>query len=290
MSEPGDEMGNDESSDESSNEMGSADMSGAEMDCAGLAEVAAELALGVLTGRERAQAIAHLDRCDACREDVRQLMATSEGLLTLLSAAEPPAGFETRVLDRLGLPAAAGREDARAARYRHARPRRAPGARGARGARRLVASAAVALAVIGAGAAGWGISTATAPRQNSPITAQPPLTSAALFTPSHQNVGQVFVYQGSQDQNGQDQSVQDQGDQQWMYMSVDLSSGNGTVTCQVVAADGKMTTVGSFRLADGYGAWASALPWSGGTVHAARLLAADGTVLATATFGQSYTR
>lgn len=281
MSEPGDDMGNDESSDESSNEMGGDDMSSAEMDCAGLAGVAAEVALGVLTGRERAQAIAHLDRCDACREDVRQLMATSEGLLSLLPAAEPPAGFETRVLDRLGLPAAAGREDdARAARSRHARPRRAPGARGAHGARRLVAAAAVALAVIGAGAAGWGMGTATASRQGSPAASQGPLTSAALLTASHQNVGQVFVYQGGQGQGGQ----------QWMYMSVDLPSGDGRVTCQVVAADGRVTTVGSFRLAGGYGSWGRAGSWGGGTVRAAHLLAADGTVLATATFAQSHGR
>ena len=45
-----------------------------DMSCDEFAEVAAELALGVLTGRERAMAIAHLDGCDACREHVRQLM------------------------------------------------------------------------------------------------------------------------------------------------------------------------------------------------------------------------
>src|ERR1700761_8434711 len=75
-----------------------------DMTCAELADVAAELALGVLTGRERAIAITHLDTCDDCREDVRQLMATSEQLLELLPPAEPPAGFETRVLERIGLP------------------------------------------------------------------------------------------------------------------------------------------------------------------------------------------
>src|ERR1700758_5802410 len=78
-----------------------------DMTCAELADVAAELALGVLTGRERAMAVAHLDECDACREDVRHLMATGEQLLELLPPAEPPAGFETRVLERLGLPVAA---------------------------------------------------------------------------------------------------------------------------------------------------------------------------------------
>jgi hypothetical protein len=75
-----------------------------EMTCAELADVAAELALGVLTGRERAAAVAHLEWCESCREDVRQLMATGEQLLGLLPPVEPPAGFETRVLERLGLP------------------------------------------------------------------------------------------------------------------------------------------------------------------------------------------
>ena len=74
-----------------------------EMSCAEFGDVAAELALGVLTGRERARALAHLDRCDACRENVRQLTVTGEELVGLLPAIEPPAGFETRVMERLGL-------------------------------------------------------------------------------------------------------------------------------------------------------------------------------------------
>lgn len=73
--------------------------------CAGLADVAAELALGALTGHERADALAHLDQCRACREKVRRLMTTSGALLDLLPASDPPAGFETRVLERLALPA-----------------------------------------------------------------------------------------------------------------------------------------------------------------------------------------
>ncbi len=78
-----------------------------EMGCHEFSDVAAELALGVLTGRERAQALAHLDHCASCREKVRQLTATSEGLLGLLPSVEPPAGFEARVMDRLGLAAPA---------------------------------------------------------------------------------------------------------------------------------------------------------------------------------------
>jgi hypothetical protein len=99
------------------------------MGCARFAEVTAELALGVLTGRERAEALAHLDRCLACGENVRRLMTTGEELLRLLPAADPPAGFETRVLERLGLTVpGAGRRAGRP------RGRRCPG-HGPRGSR-----------------------------------------------------------------------------------------------------------------------------------------------------------
>ena len=68
-----------------------------QMGCAGFADVTAELALGVLTGRERAEALAHLDRCAACQENVCQLVVAGEELVGLLPAREPPPGFETWV-------------------------------------------------------------------------------------------------------------------------------------------------------------------------------------------------
>ena len=74
-----------------------------DMSCDEFAEVAAELALGVLTGRERARALAHLDGCESCREQVRELSMAGDELLALLPPAEPPAGFESRVLERIGL-------------------------------------------------------------------------------------------------------------------------------------------------------------------------------------------
>jgi hypothetical protein len=54
-----------------------------EMGCDELAGVAAELGFGVLTDRGRAEALAHLDRCAACRESVRQLTMTGEAFLDL---------------------------------------------------------------------------------------------------------------------------------------------------------------------------------------------------------------
>ena len=161
-----------------------------DMTCAELADVAAELALGVLTGRERAMAVAHLDTCNTCREDVRQLMATGEQLLELLPPAEPPAGFETRVLERLGLPVPspepplprqAGRRNKAPWRNRAAHDETRPGGDRLRGdrprgerpggdrpggtrrpgrIRRALAATAVALAVIAAGLGAGGSASA----------------------------------------------------------------------------------------------------------------------------------
>ncbi len=239
-----------------------------EMGCTEFADAAAELALGVLTGRERARAIAHLDRCDACRENVRQLTLTGEELLGLLPAAEPPAGFETRVMERLGLGTPGAVPASRiglAGRVRRLGRRLSgwPGRGGVCRGRRLLAAAAVAAAVVVAGLGGWGLRAAT----SSPPAS--PLSSAALLTAAHRTVGKVYVYDGSA---------------RWLYMSVDMDSGNGVVTCQVEGAGGHFTTVGSFRLTGGYGFWGGPAPAGGGSLAGARLVGPDGAVLAAAVF------
>ena len=226
------------------------------MSCAEFHDSAAELALGVLTGRERAEALAHLDHCEACREHVRQLTMTGEQLLGLLPAAEPPAGFETRVMDRLGLAAPAPQP----LRHRRRRPAWGHGF----SPRRVLAAAAVVVAVIGAALGGWGLHAATAPAASSQLS-----TGTLVASNDHDHVGQVFMYNG---------------ETRWMYMSVDLEFGDDTVICQLVGADGHITTVGSFRLADGYGSWGSPAWTVDGPPVGARLVTANGTVLATATF------
>ncbi len=243
-----------------------------EMECREFSDVAAELALGVLTGRERAQALAHLDHCVSCREKVRELTATGEGLLGLLPSVEPPAGFEARVMDRLGLsapapgPASPPRLDQPAG---PPGPRtRPPGPRGPRPApagrtRRALALAAVTLAVVAAGLGGWGL------RPGTPAPAGAPLSSAALLSASHQATGKVFLYQGSP---------------RWLYMSVYLPTGNGTVICQVESRGGHITTVGSFRLTGGRGYWGNPVPPTQGPLTGARLVGPGGAVLATASF------
>ena len=132
--------------------------------------------------------------------------------------------------------------------------------------RRLLATAAVGLAVIAAGLGGWRIGAGNAPAASS---AAGPLKSASLTSATHQEVGNVFVYMGTTP---------------WVYMSVDMGSGDAFVTCEVVGENGQVTVIGSFQLSDGYGSWGSQDPGSLGTVSGARLVAANGTVLASATF------
>jgi hypothetical protein len=63
--------------------------------------IAAELALGIADGEQRAQALRHLADCADCRRALEDLTAIADELLMLAPEREPPAGFESRVLARL---------------------------------------------------------------------------------------------------------------------------------------------------------------------------------------------
>jgi hypothetical protein len=71
------------------------------MDCAEAHELAAELALDLLTGAERAAVLAHLAGCTACRADVASLTDVGEALLAIAPEVEPSAGFESRLITRI---------------------------------------------------------------------------------------------------------------------------------------------------------------------------------------------
>lgn len=243
-----------------------------ETGCDGLAEVAAELALGVLTGRERARALAHLDRCETCRDRVRQLTVTGEKLLELLPCHEPPPGFETRVLERLkatrptspaGSAAPAGPEGSTTRTRGVRRPSRAPRSR------RLLTTAAGVAVAVGCGLTGWGLGAATAAPTTAGGATRSEVRTASLLTPDQHAVGTVFLH----------------GDgTRWVYMTVDGETGDITVTCQVIKGGGAVT-VGHFRLHGGYGYWGGPEPLPAATVTGIRLTSADDTVVATAHFG-----
>jgi hypothetical protein len=258
-----------------------------QMSCGEFADVAAELALGVLPGRERAQAVAHLDECDSCREHVRQLSLTGEELLGLLPSREPAEGFESRVMGRLGLAtpsqASPGAPSLTPPRRDSASLATAslggePDPKGQRSqkrwTRRMLTVAAAALAVVACGLGGWGLRGAVAPSGGAGgTTAEAPLREAALLTAAHQTEGKVYLYDGSP---------------RWLYMAVDThGSSNDNVICQLETRGGGTVTIGSFRLQGGYGAWGSPDPIAASQVTGARLTTMNGTVLATASFTTS---
>lgn len=97
--------------------------------CAEISALLPEVALGIASGEDRAAALEHLSVCVDCRTILMELSATADDLLQLAPAAEPPPGFETRVLEHIG------------ARTRQPKPRRRPRLLG------LVAAAAGAAAI-----------------------------------------------------------------------------------------------------------------------------------------------
>jgi hypothetical protein len=118
--------------------------------CSQLRDMAPEVALGLVTGEERAVALAHLEGCAACRAEVASLAGVADELLLIGPEAPPPEGFDRRVLARLTEVRAAeapsvARRHWPAHLHRRTRRRRADGRRFAVGAALAAAAAAVVL-------------------------------------------------------------------------------------------------------------------------------------------------
>jgi hypothetical protein len=66
-------------------------------DCTRMREMAAEVALGIADGADRAWALDHLADCAACRARIERMSGVADELLLMAPVQEPPAGFEERV-------------------------------------------------------------------------------------------------------------------------------------------------------------------------------------------------
>jgi len=220
------------------------------MDCARLHDVAPELALGILSGQERAAALAHLENCPACQAEVEKMAAVADGLVSLAPDIEPPVGFEHRVMDALApVPATVG-----------------GGAR--RGYRRWIAVAGVVAAAFGGG--GWALgATVSGPPAAAPADAMlvASLTSPAPPGGAGAAVGRVWAYWGKS---------------AWMFMSIDDPAAVGVVSCQLVRTDGTVVPVGSFAVEGGYGWWGVPLTVPRSAVREAQVVDSSGRVLASA--------
>jgi anti-sigma-K factor RskA len=214
----------------------------------------AELALGILTGRERAATLAHVDACPRCAEELEQLSHLADAVVSIAPEAEPTVGFEVRLFNRMGLAdspptstAPSSRRSATAWRRAAATPRWA------------LAAAAVVIALVLGLSLGW----SNGP--NHPGTAHEVATAALIE--NGRRVGRVSTYGGSNP---------------WMIVTLAGSSTQGTVICEVVTANGVTHKVGSFSAKDGYGAWGAPLQVAPQDVRKAEVVTSNGAVIAAA--------
>jgi hypothetical protein len=218
-----------------------------ELTCAQMRELAPELALGVLGGAERAEALAHVERCGSCRSLVGDLTGAAEALPLAAPEAEPPAGFEGRVLRTLG----GGR---RRARLRWAK---------------VVALTAAAAAIISIVV----VRVVDRDRDEPPTptvadVAVSDVWSAPMVDGNGVDVGRAFVSDGKPAAVG---------------LSVNYAVPTGEYTIEARRSDGTTVDLGTVAVTDSRGSWAGTAPTRRGAVVAISLVDASGDPVCTAT-------
>lgn len=238
-----------------------------------------ELALGVLGGRERAEALAHLAHCSTCAEREQQLSEVSDALVDLVPAGEPPVGFESRVLARVAVArrdaigptrpdvTASERRDSPAPDRRRGRrqgPRRAGGRRQPRWQAAVLAVVACAAAFSG----GWSLRGSG--RDPAPaVTAAAPALVAALRD-ARGTVGQVYV---------------NTGPHPWFYIGLaGIGPGTDSVHCFLSYRGGQVEDLGSYPVVAGAAGWGARILGDARDVTGARITTPAGVTIATAAF------
>lgn len=216
--------------------------------CADLDDLAAELALGILPGDERAGALAHLSECPRCRRVVDELAEAVEAVTAAAPPVPLPAGFVRRATGGLG----SGRRRRWSARW-------------------AVVVTAVASLVLAA------VIASHEPRPPSLAQALPPsaltapgVRTAALVSAGPEHFGGVAFVRPSTPS--------------WLFVTV-TDDDTSRYVCEVQYADGHAVRLGSFTTRHGAGAWYGALAGGGAPPSAVNLRTADGAIVATATFG-----
>lgn len=224
-------------------------------DCRAVEADLEDLALGMVDSVRRTALMDHVGRCAACQHRLDQASLVVDRLLLDAAEVEPPDGFESRVLERLAAAAPAGVGVGR----------RTPGHRRWR-AVAAVALAGAALTVVAAGGmvAGRGLGSDTDP---------PPVVVAAstgvVERPDGTTAGRALLLSHPRPM---------------VVVTIDRPRSSGSeVRCELVLADGRTTVVGSWSYTDiAGGAWAVGIDAELLDAVAMNVLAADGTLVATA--------
>jgi hypothetical protein len=216
------------------------------MGCEHTRELAAELALGIADGADRARALRHLAECAECRAAVEQLSAVADELMLLTPVHEPPPGFESHVLAQLRPEPAAKR----------------PGRR----LRRLL----VPIAAAGAAAALAAGIVLGATNDDRRLAAQYRATLAAANGSSFEaarlrdaggaRAGLVYAYRGRPS---------------WIYVGLYPNRSSTGYRVELVMTSGRRVPLPAFRLDPATGSGGQAVPVDVGDVAGVRLVGRD---------------
>jgi hypothetical protein len=215
------------------------------MNCEEMRDLAPEIALGIADGEERATALRHLSDCAECRRLVEQLSETADELLMLAPVEEPPVGFESRVVDALGLREPAPRRRPAWLTPRWLAPRLGPA---------LAAVAITAAALIGV----YQDDRETAERYREALAQADGqyFQAETLADRTGEKAGAAFGYQGSPS---------------WLLVTVDAAHRDGVTGAELVMKNGRRLPLRSLEL-DRNGSWGGALPVNLYDVASIRLL------------------
>jgi Putative zinc-finger len=213
------------------------------MSCDRTRELAAELALGILDGEQRAQALRHVAECPECRRAVEELTAVADELLMLAPEREPPAGFESRVLARLQPPPAAARPTRRR--------RRLLAPLGAAAAAAAIAAAVVLLTTSDDRRLADHYRATLAAGHGSSFEA------ARLRAPGQVPAGVVYAYRGATS---------------WIFVVVYGPHRGVPYTAELATTSGRRVALPSFRLDPKTGTRGEAVPVDLGSIASVRLV------------------
>ncbi len=206
------------------------------------------LAVGELTGRERASALEHLLACRTCRDEVDSLVAVSEELLLLAPEAEPAAGFESAVLGTLDLPSSTRSATRRS--------------------RTVLGAVAAAVAILVAGVALGALATAR--------HAAPALAEAPMVTPTGLDVGSAWS-------TGSDPGWILVSVPGWAVWE-DPATEPGAYELRVELADGSRVDFGPVTFRDDTGSWATTTTLEPDEIRSIAVVDETGHVWCSATF------
>jgi anti-sigma factor RsiW len=201
--------------------------------------LAPELALGTLTGADRAEAVGHLASCPDCQRRVAELAQVVDSLLVLAPEDDPSPDLEARVLART-----VGEQPADAV----------PGRRSPR--RRWVLAGSIAAAVLAVLA----------------------FTIVALVRDDGDEADTVRTAVATED-GGHSvcRAVINEVDPAWLFVSLDEpGEERAGYDVEVRFDSGETARVGRLDLRDGHGELAVTLDLEGSRAHSVRLIGADG--------------